>query len=552
MCRLVHLTSDRHRIASNQEGHAGMQGKGIAGQAATRSVKARWERICVPVTGDTPERLLARSAALIADFPFQELRLDYLEHPSAILAVLRPYMDSHPQATFLATCRTVSSGGHFTGTPKDELLILQKAAEAGCALVDLSLESAEALPPGAVQHLQASGAAVIISWHDFARTGDLSAVLKRMRPFQPDLYKIVPTAETLADNLALLGLFAQRPHDEAAIVGLCMGEAGVPSRVLGVRMGSPFTFAAASAAEATAPGQLDAHTLRDLYGLAQLTPATRIYGVAGDPVRSSMSPAMLNPAFRRHGVDAVYVPLLTHNAAELFAMARALPLEGFSVTMPLKQAVIPFLDFIDPLARKIGAVNTVRREPDGSFLGFNTDVSGIVAPLEERMALHKSRVLVLGAGGAARAAVFACWDRGAQVTILNRTFETASSLAQDAGARAIQREELATEPLFDAIINATPAGMRGNDAILPAPLEEMRAGVIFDMVYNPQNTPLLEAARAAGLVTIPGIEMFVRQGAQQLQLWTGQQPDIAAMRADAIAKLEVSARPSPPARSTPA
>ena len=525
-----------------------MQEQNVAAHPASRLSQHRWERVCVSVAGATPESLLTRSAALTREGRFQELRLDYLPDPAAVLPLLREHCHRFPEVTFLATCRTVPSGGHFQGTPEDELRILRAAALSGCTLVDLSLESAELLPPGAVEELRQTGAEVMLSWHDFERTGNLEAVLERMRPLKPDLYRIVPTAQRLADNLALLDLFAQARNDERPIVGLCMGEAGVLSRVLGVALGSPFTFAAATAAEATAPGQLDAYTLRDLYGIARLSPATRIYGVAGDPVRSSMSPAMLNPAFRRHGIDAVYVPLLTHNAEELFEVARTLPLAGFSVTMPLKQAVLPFLSSIDSLARKIGAVNTVRREPDGSFSGFNTDVAGIVEPLEERLSLRNARVLVLGAGGAARAAVFACADRGAEIAVLNRTFETAAALAGEAGARAMRREDLRTEPPFDVMLNATPAGMRGSDAALPAPLREIRARVVFDMVYNPQNTPLLEAARDSGRITIPGIEMFVRQGAGQLQLWTGTQADIALMRADALARLDSKTPPSVTAR----
>ena len=176
---------------------------------------------------------------------------------------------------------------------------------------------------------------------------------------------------------------------------------------------------------------------------------------------------------------------------------------------------------MDPLARRVGAVNTVRQEPDGRFSGFNTDIAGILGPLEERMTLSGARVLVLGAGGAARAAVFGCADAGAHVSVLNRSYDKAVRLAGEAGATAIRPHELANLPDFDAVINATPAGMRGNPTALPVAVEDLRTGLVFDMVYNPQNTPLLEAARARGLHTIAGLEMFVRQGAEQFELWTG-------------------------------
>lgn len=506
--------------------------KGGNASAFDPAEKGNLGKLCVAVAARSVGELFAASARLLPDFPFQELRLDTLPEPAAALPALRAHLVEFRDARVLVTCRSVAGGGGFTGTPAAELEILSGAAHAGCALVDLSLETAELLPPGTVQRLQSAGAAVVLSWHDFRRTPDLPAILERMRPFAPDVYKIVPTAEGLLDNLRLFRLFERSDVSEksARVVGICMGEAGILSRVLGPRAGSAFTFAAPNAEEATAPGQIDARTLRDLYRTEDITPATRIYGVAGDPIASSMSPAMLNTAFAHSSLDAVYLPLRTHDAIELFELARHLPLSGFSVTMPLKQAVLPFLHSIDPLARKIGAVNTVRRAADGTFSGFNTDVAGIVGPLEARMSLRKARVLIIGAGGAARAAAFACVDRGAEVFLLNRTYESAARLAAEAGATVLQLEDLARLPTFDVLLNATPAGMRGNSTTLPLPLEGLRTRLVFDMVYNPQETPLLLAARELGMETIPGVEMFVRQGAEQFRLWTGQPPPLEEMR----------------------
>ncbi len=508
---------------------------------------AAFPKLCVPVSGATTEEILAHAAALLPAYPFQELRLDSLPRPQDAISAIQRYAHAHPSAILLATCRRLASGGQFTGSSGDELTILLAAAHAGCAMVDLALESAEALGPAAIRQLQATGTRVALSWHDFQQTPDLRAVLERMRPFAPDLYKIVPTARSLADNLALLTLLAEANRDGEAIVGIAMGEAGTPSRILGVRAGSAFTFAPVSAAATTAPGQLTADALRHQYHFDQQNAETRIYGVAGDPVRSSLSPAMLNTAFAQANVNAVYLPLLTRSAEELFALARALPLAGFSVTMPLKQAVLPFLDRIDPLAARIGAVNTVRREPDGSFSGYNTDAAGVTTPLAQHLELAGARILVVGAGGAARAAVFACSDLGAQVFVVNRTHDAAGALAHQAGATALPWEQLSHQPAlegftdglkdgppdartFDALIQATPAGMRGNPTDLPPDLEQVQTKLVFDMVYNPLETPLLRLARARGLDTISGLEMFVHQGAAQFELWTGQRPKLEAMR----------------------
>jgi 3-dehydroquinate dehydratase/shikimate dehydrogenase len=189
--------------------------------------------------------------------------------------------------------------------------------------------------------------------------------------------------------------------------------------------------------------------------------------------------------------------------------------------MPLKEGVIKYLERTDPLSTKIGAVNTISRLPDGKFYGFNTDVAGIVGPLERRLSLRNAKVLVLGAGGAARAAVFGCRDKGAEVWILNRTPETAQKLARQAGAKTIKRDALAKQP-FDVIINATPAGMSGNKTAAILAPEELNARLVFDLVYNPIETPLLRMARQKGLAVISGVEMFVQQGARQFEIWTGK------------------------------
>ena len=490
-------------------------------------------KVCVAVTGHTAAELITRSTALLSESSFQELRLDYLADPSDVpdaLDSLRGHITRFPAATFLATCRRTASGGRYTGSPNDELQLLLAAVRTGFRWVDLSLESAEALPGDAVPHLKAAGANVLLSWHDFDGSSEVGTVLERMRPFAPDLYKIVPTANTLDDSLSLLRLLQDHRAQGPQIVAVAMGEPGIPTRVLGLRHGSAFTFAAPTTEEATAPGQIAARTLRELYRAETINAETKIFGVAGDPIRSSLSPLMLNTAFREAGLNAVYLPLLTHDAEELFRFARALSLAGFSITMPLKQAALPLLDHIDPLAASIGAVNTVRLEADGTYTGFNTDAAGITGPLEQRLSLHGARVLVLGAGGAARAAVFACAHKGAQISILNRTPSAAAQLAQQSGAAVLMPSDLAQLAPFDVLINATPAGMHGNNTPMPLAADQLRANLIFDLVYNPLETPLLKAAQAQGIETISGVEMFVHQGARQFELWTGTPAPAAIMR----------------------
>jgi 3-dehydroquinate dehydratase/shikimate dehydrogenase len=220
-------------------------------------------------------------------------------------------------------------------------------------------------------------------------------------------------------------------------------------------------------------------------------------------------------------VNAVLLPLKVRALNDLLTVLRDLPLSGAAVTMPLKQDVLPHLANMDPLTAKIGACNTLRTGADGKLYGFNTDVAGVVRPLEKRLKLKGARILVLGAGGAARAAVFGLVAQGAEVLIVNRTHDSAVALAREAKAKSLKRELLAKNR-FDVIINTTPCGMAGNKQALPIEEKELNASLVFDMVYNPLETSLLKLARSRGLHVIGGIEMFVEQGARQFEIWTGK------------------------------
>jgi 3-dehydroquinate dehydratase/shikimate dehydrogenase len=271
-----------------------------------------------------------------------------------------------------------------------------------------------------------------------------------------------------------------------------------------------------------------ARTLRDLYRVEQLDQATRIFGVAGNPISHSLSPLMHNTAFRREGVNAVLLPLKVRMLEDLLTLMRELPLAGAAVTMPLKQELLPHLANMDPLTASIGACNTLRTGADGKIYGFNTDVAGLIRPLEKRLRLKDAKIAVLGAGGAARAAVFGLVAQGAEVFVVNRTHESAVKLAKEAKAKALKREQFAGSH-FDALINATPCGMRDSKQPLPIKENELNAGLVFDMVYNPIETPLLKLAKERGIPTVSGLEMFVQQGARQFEIWTGKPAPEAEM-----------------------
>ncbi len=495
---------------------------------STQILRSRIAKVCVAIIGTTPAELIEKASAAVKETPFLEFRLDYLHKPALAMAAVKEFIELHTAATVVATCRRAPHGGKFEGSLAAELDILIKSAQAGCQIVDLELESAEALKKSEFQKLRDTGVAIIVSHHDFKETKDLDGIYARIQPFHPDFVKIVPTAKSLTDNVTLMR-FIERMSDQADILGLCMGDAGIISRVLGLRAGSLFTFAAATAGEETGPGQIAARTLVETYRIEEVDAATKVYGVAGNPAGKSLSPIMMNTAFRRETVNAVYLALQTAKVADLVSLIQEIPIQGVSVTMPHKQAILPYLEHMDPLSKKIGACNTLLRVPSGDhagkLYGFNTDVAGIVGPLERRLALKGAKILVLGAGGTGRAAVFGLREKGAEVHILNRTPETAAKLAKQAGAKVFKRESFLSKKdpaSFDVIINSTPVGMAGQKGAQILAPEELRAKIVFDLVYNPADTPLIRTARQLGLNVITGVEMFVQQGARQFEIWTGK------------------------------
>jgi len=502
----------------------------------------RLGKLCVAIQAGSPTEMMERAEAALRDSKFLEFRLDWLPKPAAVLPQLAEFLAAHREVTAIATCRRKQHTGNFVGSLIAEFEILLKAAQAGCAIVDLEIESAEEAKLAQLARWRAAlaeaGAALLISFHDFSRTKGLEHAAERVDVFRPDFVKVVSTARSLSDNLAVLRLIENRSLS-SHVVGIAMGEEGLISRVLGPRAGATFTFAAFEDGTETAPGQVSAHTLRDLYRIEQLDQATRVFGVAGNPIAHSLSPVMHNTAFRRENVNAVLLPLKVRALDDLLAVVRELPLAGVAVTMPLKTEVLPHLANMDPLTARIGACNTLRVGADGKIVGFNTDVAGVVRPLEKRLRLRGAKIAVLGAGGAARAAVFGLVEQGAEVFIVNRTHETAVALARKAKAKALKHDQLA-KTRFDVLINTTPCGMTGSKEAMPIEEKELNAALVFDMVYNPMETPLLKLAKERGVPVISGVEMFVQQGARQFEIWTGKPAPEAEMRR--VVELELRRR----------
>ncbi len=455
---------------------------------------------------------------------FLEFRLDYLADPVPGIEFIRRFTKKFADAYILATCRHTEAGGHFRGSVEEQFAVLKDAAEAGAALLDLEIESAERLH--AAPQLLRNSSVLIISYHDFEKTPALEPLFRRLRRIPADAYKIAITARKPSDNLRLLHCACE--HRDTPSIVVAMGEAGIPSRILAPSRGSLYTYASPKGAPGTAPGQIAAHTMRSLYRPGKLSKQTRVFGVIANPVAHSKSPAIHNRGIQARRLDAVYLPFLVTNAqlSDWMRFACALPVAGFSVTIPHKQRIIRHLDVVDPLAKRIGAVNTVWRK-GGKWRGTNTDVDGIVKPLSRRMTIAGASILVAGYGGAARAAAVALTDARANVHITGRNMKSAQALAATVKGDAVSLAE-AQNRTYDALIHATPVGMMPN--VHDCLFDHIPAEIVFDMVYNPRQTVLLKRAEAEGCIAIPGSEMLLEQAVSQFQIFTGQSAPKAMMQ----------------------
>jgi 3-dehydroquinate dehydratase/shikimate dehydrogenase len=415
--------------------------------------------------------------------------------------------------------------------------ILREAVRLGFDLVDVEARAgfddvAEAK----------AGRGLVLSWHDFEGTPqNLEALYRRMAAAGADIVKIAASARSVEDLGRLLAFARKharaRERGRPPLVALAMGPLGVASRILGGRYGAPFTFAAPSAGREAAPGQLPARVLAESYRVRSIGPQTRVYGILGVDILRSVSPAIHNRAFAVRGQDAVYVPL---QAESLGAFARALPalgLSGFSVTRPYKAEILPCLAACEAEAARAGSVNTVVVK-DGALHGSSTDGDGVLVPLRRHADVPGTRIAIVGAGGAARAAAFAFERAGAHVTLVARRREQAAAAAAATGAEHAALEDLGALR-WDVLVNATPLGSGAYPGRTPVSADALRPGtVVFDMVYEPRETPLLRAAHARGCRTIDGLEMLVAQAVGQFQAWTGVPAPEEAMLEAAVQVLE--------------
>ena len=447
-----------------------------------------------------------RDAAEGADLV--EMRLDWVDRPDALAAL------EGRRRPVILTCRPIWEGGRFDGTEDDRRRILEEGIAAGAEFVDLESRASFALDLIRARR----GRGVILSSHIFGpMPDDLETRWAALKSSGAEVVKLAAEAHSLSDTLRLMALAdAGRSEFDPAHVLIAMGDAGVPSRVLASRVRNRWAYAG----NQVAPGQISTSRLLKEFRFRDLKPDASIFGVVGNPVSHSLSPAMHNAGFAHFGQNAVYLPLQAADAGDFVRFARAIDVAGASITAPFKIALMDHVDELEPLARRVGAINTLVIR-DGGWLGANTDVYGFSTPLSARMKVKGVRATILGAGGAARAVAVALTDMGASVTISARRTDAAREIADLVHGTVGAFPPRAGS--WDVLVNAIPAG---TTAAVQSPIEgaALDGEIVFDLVYAPADTRLLVDARRAGCMTIGGLEMLVAQAERQFELWTGQTP----------------------------
>lgn len=455
-----------------------------------------------------------------------ELRLDYIRRP----VNLRRLLDDRP-CPVIATCRRPEDGGKWMRTERDRRMLLRTAIADGADYVDLEMDIAEEIPRyGNTQR--------IISYHNFDETPDrLEEIHHQISQLDPDIIKIATMANNPIDNIKALRLCRD---SEIPTVAFCMGEMGLPSRVLCGRAGSPMTYATFSEDRKMAPGQLSYIQMRDDFAYEKITESTTILGVIADPVAHSLSPRVHNACLRAQNLDYLYLPFRVPKEylQEFIQICPEMGVKGLSVTIPHKEKILKCINALDDNVAGIRAANTVVFR-DINIYGYNTDCTAAVESLQQTLqekhpdqtdVFSGLRVLILGSGGVARAIAFGLKRAGADITIAARDYRKSDALASELDCESIDWTARANYACR-VLINCTSVGMHPNMDESPFDAEWFdKKTIVFDTVYNPEQTLFIKEARNASCTTITGIDMFVRQAARQFKLFTGEEANVETIR----------------------
>ena len=457
--------------------------------------------LCV-TGGERKTDQLAERLGKYGDSVLQEVRLDLLERiDDSVFKLLGATQN------LIVTCRSDDEGGGFSGTIQEKADIMVRALAAGPAYLDVEVS----LPDEIIMRLKSLSTVtrLIASWHNFDGPGISAEILARFRESPVDLLKIAVRTNDTAD----LGRLREVLHEEGRpVLRIGMGTTGILSRIIYEKFGAPWTYVHADQAGEVAPGQLSWKEATE-WRVDRAHEFRPIALIGGPQVMHSPGMGVYNRIFARRDLPYIYVPCVTTRPVETLQILEELGFCGCSVTMPAKEVLAGMVTEVSDHARSIGAINTICLE-DGRRRGSNTDV---LALGELLLGTNGDHVLVLGAGGVARAAVAACRGR---VTVTSRTEVRARNLANEFSAEWMPWDQRGKRQ-FDVLVNATPVGACGAENPMPASVS-LKGKTVIDAVYRPGNTPLIHYAVSQGARTISGLELWVRQGARQMADITGE------------------------------
>jgi len=494
--------------------------------------------ICIPITGNTHAKALRHIEMSLPRADVLELRMDLIRDGDLRVLMEKCRVNPKPVKILVTHRRKESSKGGEFSEERQRNVLLKEAVNLGAEYVDMEVDTPEVLRNELLALVRALGnqTRVIVSHHDFQGTPSITSLKNIMRECirtGVDIVKIVTYAKSQADNLTILSLIPYARKKNKEVIAFCMGKQGRLSRIAAPLLGSYLSYVSLNRGAESAPGQLTVDEMEQIMLLTHggdsgkdtscLPSDMQIFGIFGNPVKHSLSPLMHEAALAKMKINGRYLPFCIHDLTSAISGIRGMGIRGVSVTIPFKVTTMAHLDEVDTDAKEIGAVNTIVNH-HGTLRGFNTDWVGLVQAIKDVVDIRGKVFAIVGAGGAARAAAFGIRKEGGVPVVVNRNVERGQYLARELGCSFYPLKEI-INVRADCLINTTPVGMMPN--INETPVESAVLANyrwVMDLIYNPLRTKLLKDAEDAGCITIPGLGMFVHQGAEQIRLWTGLEP----------------------------
>ena len=495
------------------------------GNEILKLIKMKTE-VCIPITATKLENAIKdmKQAEKLADLV--ELRIDFIKDidKKKLKKLLK-----NKKKKVIVTCRPKGMYGNYNGKEEKRIELIKNAIELNADYIDIEMESNNKEIKDMISNKKNSK--IIVSHHNSKETPSLRELNNKyneIKKLNPDLVKIVATADSINDNFTIFNLL----KGKSGLIAFCMGVRGQISRILAPKYGSRITFASLKEGKESASGQISIEEMKNVYNIDLINNETKVVGVIGEFAENSMSKYMHNASFKEKKLDFIYIPFKVkkEELKEFINNLRKFGFAGASVTIPHKVEVMKYLDKIDETAKQIGAINTVVNK-NGKLIGYNTDYYGAVEALKEKIKLKNKKALVVGAGGGARAVVYGLKKENAGITITNRTMEKARVLAKEFNVKFDGMKNI--KQLIknnDIIINTTSVGMapNTNESIINGN-DLIKGKLVVDIVYKPSETKLIKLARKSKCSVITGNKMLIYQAIGQFKLWTGQEPRFKSM-----------------------